>query len=84
MSRLLLGIWPLGYFSHFEGILLNSKALIWPLFLIKNRSCFWTGTRDNNWKSMNACYFGDLQSGFCGIGDDGNDTHVETFHPPSF
>lgn len=26
-SQLLLGIWPLGYFTSFKGVLLNSKAL---------------------------------------------------------
>lgn len=33
---------------------------------------------------MNAFYFEELQLGFCGISDDGNDTHVGTIiHPPT-
>ena len=71
------------YEFHLSVTCANILLNLAPFPYKKQKFYFWTGTRDNNWKSMNAFYFGDLQIGFCGIGDDGNDTHVETFHPPS-
>lgn len=38
MSQLLLGMWPLGYFTNFKGILLNGKALTASVPCISNCS----------------------------------------------